>query len=781
MTVWRPRGRRAVFVGLVLAFVLPVFCSGAPPVASNLHDIIFLIDQSGSMSRYHGPGGSWAPNDPRLGQFGHRQGAILQTFDLLQGSLKSKRDPGVMYRVRVVEFGDGAVARQPIALRYDPANPVVALDTSRRALEGELRLPPPPDEQTDTRAGLQETLKWLGSATPDHTHVVLITDGKPYVEQGGGNVAGSPSYVSDLMGLATAIAGRASLDVIGIIGPESRPQYWPEWGRFWAQASGGRADGVRTAQEVSTRVEEIVNSWLNLPPPRVVKTPYQCPPYLESIVFMVFKSRPGEGAEIVDPGGRKIVSGLPGVQIQNESTYDRISIENPNPGPWMLDRSAFRITATPFYRKIQRIQPRSAVNIAIPFRFSYQVQSAGGQPFHELPDYPVSATLEVAEPGSAPTLLKLTHTGNGVFGAGQDFELKTPGVAALRFKATAPVDGKDVEVFGTAETLQVTAKDLLVLDAGGSLPTGAGLRFGRLRLSPSLRVHRFAGDSALVPLAEVSRRPGDLIEYRLVRSDGTEIEGWKNWRKLSPAGAEELSGEAPFSLPLFSWDWGLRRPQDLFFEVRVNESALNPRFAVRELARDAGPDGPEGFDQDRALPMLLSNPLALPLTAREPLSTYVLTILIAGIAVLLALYILVYLLRFAAFFISDWLRKRTVVLVIQPTGGSDLDGVRKVLTGKVGWSSHKPAAVGIRFGEDPDNPVWRPRWLRVRRLFRPWDRRVLVRVSYPVPAGNKDRTYHTVIAEKESPRRLDGMDEAEAYLIIRIRGRLTSGEEALAA
>jgi len=475
------------------------------------------------------------------------------------------------------------------------------------------------------------------------------------------------------------------------------------------------------------------------------------------------------------------MSGLPGVQIQSERTYDRISIENPKPGPWLLDRSAFRITATPFYRQIQRLEPQSPVNISIPFRFRYQVQSAGGQPFRELPAYPVKVVLEIAEPGGASSRLSLAHAGNGVFEAGQSFELKSPGTATLRFKATTPVDGKDEEVFGTTETLQVTSKDLLVLDAGNSLPASAALRFGRLRLSPSVRIHRFAGNAAVVPLAEVSGRPGDLLEYRLVRSDGTEIEGWRQWRKLTPAGAEELRGEAPFRLSLLSWDWGLRRPQDLFFEVRVNESVLNPRYAVRELARDSGQEIPAGFDQNRALPGLLSNPLALPLVVREPLLTYVLALLIAAVGGLLALYVLVYLLRFATCFISDSLRKRTVTLVIQPAGGSDLDGVRKVLTGRVGWSSRKPAAVGIRFGEDPDNPVWRPRWLRVRRLFRPWDRRVLVRLSYPVPAGKKERTYHTVIAEKESPRRLDGMDEAEAYLLVRVRGRLTSDEEGLAA
>lgn len=777
MSAWHPRCRRAVFAGLALAFILPAFFSAAPSAASNHHDIIFLIDQSGSMSRPHGPRDFWAPNDP----MGHRNGAVLQTFDLLRDYLRNRRDPGITYTLRIVVFGDGAVARQPIALSYDPANPTVALDGSRTALEAQMRLPPPPDRQTDVRAGLQEVLKRLGSSPADRTHVVLITDGKPYVEQGGENVAGSPSYLSDLMGLATNIAGRAGLDVIGIIGPEDRPQYWPEWGRFWTQASGGRAEGVRTAVEVSARVEEVVNPWLGLPPPTVVGTPFKCPPYLESIAFMIFKAKSGQGAEVWDPDGRKIISGLPGVQIQSERTYDRISIENPKPGPWMLDRSAFRITATPFYRQIQRLEPRSPTNISIPFGFRYQVQSAGGQPFRELPAYPVKVVLEIAEPGGASPRLSLTHAGNGVFEAGQSFELKRPGTATLRFKATTPVDGKDEEVFGTTETLQVTSRDLLVLDAGNSLPTSAALRFGRLRLSPSVRIHRFAGNTAVVPLAEVSGRPGDLLEYRLVRSDGTEIEGWREWRKLSAAGAEELGGEALFRLPLFSWDWGLRRRQDLFFEARVNESALNTRYAVRELARDAGQDAPEGFDQNRALPVLLSNPLALPLTAREQLLTYVLTILIAAIAALMALYILTYLLRFATCFISDWLRKRTVVLVIQPAGGSDLDGVRKVLTGKVGWSSRKPAAVGIRFGEDPDNPVWRPRWLRVRRLFRPWDRRIVVRVSYPVPAGKKDRTYHTVIAEKEPPRRLDGMDEAETYLIIRIRGRLISGEEALAA
>ncbi len=759
-----PSGKRSILPALALSLVLLLSASGAEAGDSH-HEIIFLIDQSGSMSRYHGPENSWAPND----RLGHRREVVLLAYDTIRDLLNRKRDAQAEFTVRIIEFGRGAVVRDPIPLRYDPATPGL-LAQGRSVLKRQLKLPPPIDADTDTRAGLEAVVQLLGSHPPERTHVVLITDGKPYVEKNGGNAASRPSYQLDLQKLAAATHRQASFDVLGIIGSEGRPQYWPEWGPFWDHVSGNRAQGFRWAKDLSPRVREMVHQWLGLPP-SIEKIPYYCPPYLESVILTVHKARLGEGVEVRDARGRRIREGLPGIRIEREKTYDRISVEDPPPGLWELQGLAHQVAVTPIYRRIRRLDPRSSVNVSMPVSFRYQVEPVGGRPFRELPRYPVTAVLEIAGLSDPPSRLSLVHEGEGTFATTQDFEFDQPGTATLRFAATSQVEDKTVVVFEVSSELMVTAKDLLILDAGGSLPPNVPLRFGRTWLRPAIRIRPYGIEGAETVPADVSPQPDELLEFRLVESDGVPLDGGSTWRHLTISEQGTLGGRARLGMPFFSWEYFLRRPRELFFELRVDDNALDDAYVVRELVRE-GEDAPE-LDRARALPGLLSNPLAVALVARESWWSYLAGILGLLSSGLLAAALLFYALSFVGYFLADRLRRKSVTVVVHPAGGSDLDGVRKNLTGR-GGRRFKGGAVGITLGKVLDNPIWKPGWLKIRRLFRPWSHRTLVSLRYPVPAGDKTRTCTTILSEGEPPRRLRGMDDAEAYLEVRRRGKPTS-------
>jgi hypothetical protein len=122
-----------------------------------------------------------------------------------------------------------------------------------------------------------------------------------------------------------------------------------------------------------------------------------------------------------------------------------------------------------------------------------------------------------------------------------------------------------------------------------------------------------------------------------------------------------------------------------------------------------------------------------------------------------------------------------VTVVIQSTGGGDLAEVRKNMTGRRSLSLAR-GRVGVSIGDDPDAPEWRPQWLKIRRLFRPWSDRVRVRLTYPVGTGRTARRFSTTLAEgARSAVPLNGMRRAEAYLEVRRRGQLgASGTSAWA-
>jgi hypothetical protein len=232
-----------------------------------------------------------------------------------------------------------------------------------------------------------------------------------------------------------------------------------------------------------------------------------------------------------------------------------------------------------------------------------------------------------------------------------------------------------------------------------------------------------------------------------------------------------LRAATEFQVPVLSWNWFLRRPQQFFIQFQVDDQALAEEYAVREVTREADPGAPAGFDRQKALPALVADPLALPILLQEPMGSYLLTLLALLVALGSGGWLLFQIFLRLLYGLSDRLRKQRVKVVIHDAGGTDLDGTSKDLTGRLGRTFRK-GAVGLTIGDDLDNPDWRPQWLRLTRLFRPWRKGVHVAVRYPVGRGKALKKFTTVLREGEPKRPLRGMEKAEAYLEIRRKGEV---------
>jgi hypothetical protein len=694
---------------------------------------------------------------------GNRAEAIMQGYETIQSLMDVSQATGFSHRFHVIEFGTSARQRPDLSttITFDPnrsPGAVAALKNKIRAGLLGYNL-----GNTDTKAAFQEVQKLigrLGNVPPDHLHIILVTDGKPFVA-GASTDIGSP-YQHELDTLVSDLRKHATLDVIGITG-NGLDVYWPAWGPFWTQLSGGRAFAGAKGTEISLFMDRILRERLGLPAQNVATNPYYCPPYLRSITFTVFRSQRGGRAQIKDASGRLVTPGMPGVSYVNEVTYDRITIDDPPPGLWELDKLASKITVDMLYKQVDRLEPKDVVNAQIPTQLKYKVLSDRQQPFQPLPNYPVQASVQVTEADGRQTTIALVHQGQGVFVADKAFEFTAIGAARLLMTgSTVLPDNSTVTVFTNDEKLTVTNKTLLVLNAGTSLPGEVPLWFGRRKMSPTISIQQFKDGNALPPSA-VSGLPNELLQFRLVSFDGQQI---GEWQKMTVAG-NNFVATTNARVSLWTLDWLLRH-KEVFAEVRVNEAALRPDFAIKELKRN----GPEpGVVRDNALAELRYSPLALPLLLRESMWTFAILVGLVLIVVSAGSYWGYRYLRKLLYYISDtWIWRQRVTLVIQP---AFQDEILRSLTNDY-RASWKGPAVKIKVGNE-DKPDWKPAWLKVKRLFRPWAGELVVKVRYPVKIGKKENKHSVILTAPTA--NLDGPSSpltgvpANVQAVVRVKRR----------
>lgn len=738
---------------LLLLFLLAALLPSS--TSASDFDIIFVIDQSGSMQRLHGPDEQWPPTDP----YDNRLEAVFLTVENLQAALNRNKDTQLRYRLYIVEFGDSVKTHPPYVLSYDPASPVSAPDAKARVRGNLIRRDL---GFTNTKRAFEEVaarLDAVPSASRDNTWVILVTDGKPYVQA----FDKAPSYENQYKNeLSTLIRGRitsrATLDVIGLLRSDNPDEYWPTWGPFWDALATGTAIPVMAGPEISRAVDDLARERMGLSPAIETSNPYFCPPYLKAVTFTVFKKRRGAGVTIKDPDQIPIDPTYPGATIESEATYKRMTIEDPKPGYWELERNAVDITVELMFRDLMRIRPKRSANIGIPERFQYKVLSESGRPFAELPNFPVDARLRVTSPTGQETSIDMSIQTDNSFLAQQELAFRSPGDATLVMVGTTSLPtGEDVEIFNTKDFLPVTDKIVLNLDAGTSLPAYlTGFPVGKKTLSLNVGIEASSGAGQAPSLDTLSRNPSNLVFVRVRGADGIVM---SERIPMEPQSDGTLTAAVPVEWRggLFSRMFGPQ--QEMFVRADINDNELNSDYLIVGLEREAAdPD----YDEAAAIPELRNDPNAAPMVLRV---NQALTILIALPLLVLCGWVLYRYGRKIGYIAWDYViaRKRVFVAVGPPMAHST-ELVKKILTGDYRQNFKGPKVL-INIGES-EGARWQPDYLKIRRLFRPWAGCMVVRLTYPVGDGKKALKKSTVVLEGKQRTRLEVPVQAEAYLEI---------------
>jgi len=416
----------------------------APTSRSQGLDVVILVDQSGSMwghREYHP-----IPNDRDEHRITGVQAILVRLAEHVEATT-------FVHRVSVIDFGDNAeVALSNFELRFDPVAPGEQI--RRAEATASTRLMSKPWVNTNTPEAMQmaaqEFAGMAGSTaqTSRRKVMLILTDGR----------ANKPPASLDIMKNRVREQARVLKQQgveIYVIGLNNADDYWLQGdGTFWEEVAETSANGQkrarlaeRASKHFATILQGIVDEWLGVKSEFVPGESYDCPPYLRRIVFSITFGTPGSPVNILDPDSNRILTSFGG-GISNPSTFVRVVVDDPKPGKYTIDKDPSRMY-TAFVEEhsahIQRLTPVSDIGLNVPSLLVFQASNADGKPLLELPDWPITAIIDLTEPSGTRRELPSSYVGDGKFEASL-----TPtegGLYHARLKGVITFNGQPYDIF----------------------------------------------------------------------------------------------------------------------------------------------------------------------------------------------------------------------------------------------------------------------------------------------------------------------------------------------
>jgi hypothetical protein len=388
-------------------------------------DVVFLIDQSGSMSgSLLGSKAHPHPNDGTGQRISAVQNAIIRFAEEVEGT-------PLAHRFSVIEFGSYNRLNVPLSDKtqsYNPAQPGAAKRDSERWAQ---ILRPKHLGYTDTpgamRAAITEFQHWqtAGLSGTRERKLLLITDGKPCA-------SGPRGRCKPLWKMRTEIKRHArTLKQMGVdiwvIGLNDSDNYWDQGdGVFWQRVAGRDKNGHHKARltytafpGITNRTQYIIDDWLNLTSLPLRTEEYHIRPYLKRVVFNINANKPGATLQIEYPNG--LLKSVAVSRTSRRGNYTvRHVLENPAPGPYKLKKapnSVYSIHVEEELASLTFLSPIIAKKND-QTRVVFQVMQMGG-PLQELPGWPINKTVEakvlITAPSGKQQNLPAKFEGNGKF------------------------------------------------------------------------------------------------------------------------------------------------------------------------------------------------------------------------------------------------------------------------------------------------------------------------------------------------------------------------------
>jgi hypothetical protein len=206
--------------------------------------------------------------------------------------------------------------------------------------------------------------------------------------------------------------------VIALNDPSS--SYWDLYRVFWKKLSNNHAVKLeRDREEIFRTLHKVINDILGTPSQHIPPDMYDnvvIPPYLESVVFDIFRDNPGVEVEIfpVDNPDQPLSSETENVSfVRVGRTIKTVTVTNPKPGIWRIRKSDENARVDVYF---QRFFPRGILLCPNPgdsirqfekLVVKYRVEDGDHNPIKELPGYPLTLELSLVKPDGARVQMEM--------------------------------------------------------------------------------------------------------------------------------------------------------------------------------------------------------------------------------------------------------------------------------------------------------------------------------------------------------------------------------------
>ena len=411
------------------AFVLLVMLGGAACAQEGL-DLAVLLDRSTSMA----------------GHSRNNNVLLRMTLELIARNAAANR---IEHRLAVIGFGSSATVEIP----FTSVRGHESQESLRRRIES-LRYQDRGD--TDVLAALvvaERLFRALPASAERRRAIVLVTDGVPYVR--GVNMN---TYRAQLRRFVARQFRQPGVTIDVLLLDSRNSAMWRELGRVEAvadrpdrllpQAHGtiARLVGTRTAETAVAKTNPAIDTLI-------------VPPYLDTIVFDIFRASAGSSVDVFSPGSpTPIRAGTGGIEsIELGDVLATLVIPSPAPGEWTIHKSRsdarVRILSQQFFPRGVLLRPaetdalRRCDRIAI----VYRVLDGSGHPFEELPGYALAMEVTLAKPDGASATIGMereSDLGAGAFRSAQDVLCDLAGRYWTDVRITTiDVSGRRLDVF----------------------------------------------------------------------------------------------------------------------------------------------------------------------------------------------------------------------------------------------------------------------------------------------------------------------------------------------
>lgn len=392
-------------------------------------DLVLLLDRSTSMARH-------SHNDHEL---------LRMTLDLLARNASANR---VEHRLAVIGFGSAASVDLPFTrVRPEGLN---ALRAHTDALRFEAR------GDTDVLAAFtiaKRLFRTLPAQPERRRAIVLVTDGVPYVHD-----TDMSAYAARLRGFAATQLARENITVDVLLLDSRARAPWLQIARVEPVDSAtdrllpaahgviARLIGTRTAESAPAKTRAGVDTLV-------------VPPYLEVIVFDIFRGMRDAEVSIVAPGrATPIRGGVDGVEaVQIGDVLMTLVVPHPTPGEWIVRKShaeaRVRVLSQQFFPRGMLLQPAETdvVRRCSRVPLAYRIIDGNGHPLHELREYALALDVTLARPDGASAAIAMDRDaalGAGTFRSAQDPACEQEGRYWTDVRVTtADATGHRLEVF----------------------------------------------------------------------------------------------------------------------------------------------------------------------------------------------------------------------------------------------------------------------------------------------------------------------------------------------